>query len=51
MFKNSDNIKRLNMKIAGTLAKPVKTINQNKENDEDKEGKVWDTDMEGLTAK
>lgn len=46
MFNKGDIIKRVNMKIAGTLppsevAKPA----------EDKGDKVWDVDMEGLTAK
>lgn len=47
MFNKSDIIKRLNMKIAGTLIEPAKTTGQ----DDEKGSKVWDVNMEGMTAK
>lgn len=48
MFNKADIIKKLNMKIAGTLVEPGPSNNQK---DGDNEGKVWDVNMEGLTAK
>jgi serine/threonine-protein kinase SRPK3 len=56
MFNNkADIIKRLNMKVAGTLPgiKPNGATEVTKEgNEEEKEeGKVWEVNMEGLTAK
>lgn len=42
MFNKADIIKRVNMKIAGTLPEEPK---------KEEEGKVWDVNMDGLTAK
>jgi serine/threonine-protein kinase SRPK3 len=47
MFNKADIIKRINMKIAGTL--PSDAAQKNGTADDDK--KVWDVNMEGLTAK
>lgn len=53
MFNNkADIIKKLNMKIAGTLPNNKPAQADARVNEEDKEeGKVWDVNMEGLTAK
>ena len=48
MFNKGDIIKRINMKIAGTL--PADAAQAGKA-EEDKGAKVWDVNMEGLTAK
>lgn len=53
MFNNkSDIIKKLNMKIAGTLPsfKADAPVEELKDEDKEKD-KVWDVNMEGLTAK
>ena len=50
MFDKSDIIKKINMKIAGTL-KNVEKKDQPKEEETKEGGKVWDINMEGLTSK
>jgi len=50
MFNKGDHIKKLNMKVAGTLANP-KVNNQNKDSEAAEHQKVWDINMDGLTAK
>jgi len=47
MFNKGDIIKRVNMKIAGTL--PPAMVE--KASEEEKGDKVWEVNMEGLTAK
>ena len=53
MFNKGDHIKRINMKVAGTLVNPINSDSRRLEQAEvkDEEGKVWDVNMEGLTAK
>lgn len=46
MFDKSDIIKKINMKIAGTLKTDKK-----EQKEETKEGKVWEVNMDGLTSK
>lgn len=53
MFNKGDHIKRINMKVAGTLANAINSDTRRLEQADakDEEGKVWDVNMEGLTAK
>lgn len=52
MFNKSDIIKRLNMKIAGTLVQPAQpTASEEQKQEEEEKAKVWEVNMEGLTAK
>lgn len=51
MFNKGDHIKKLNMKVAGTLVKPKVNSAAHAVEDDGKDGKVWDVNMEGLTAK
>jgi hypothetical protein len=50
LFNKGEHIKRINQKIAGALIQPVASLAPTATTDL-KDGKVWDVDMEGLTAK
>jgi serine/threonine-protein kinase SRPK3 len=50
MFNKGEHIKKLNMKVAGTLVNP-KTNSANHQTEDEVNQKVWDVNMEGLTAK
>lgn len=54
MFNKGDHIKRINMKVAGTLVNPINSELRNQEQQSEtaiEEGKVWEVNMDGLTAK
>ena len=53
MFSNGETIKRINMKIAGTLPQETQKSEQQKEAaiDQSNAAKVWEVNMTGLTAK
>jgi serine/threonine-protein kinase SRPK3 len=50
LFNKGEHIKRINQKIAGALIQPAVTTAP-LATTELKDGKVWDVDMDGLTAK
>jgi len=51
MFNKGEHIKKLNMKVAGTLANPKVNSNEHKQEPDSPNKKVWEVNMEGLTAK
>lgn len=54
MFNKGEHIKRINMKVAGTLVNPLnseKRVVENTDERQNEEAKVWEVNMDGLTAK
>ena len=51
MFQQSDTIRKLNMKIAGTLQQELPKEEENKTKGNLNDSKVGDVSFEGLTAK
>jgi len=51
MFSGSEHIKKLNMKVAGTLPKNKDKQKPSNNKDAGDNEKVWEVNMEGLTSK